>query len=1052
MEELRLGSGQENRGLEKTFLERCLAGAPEMTLTVLGVPMLMSVSRGAAELLSRRGACCTFRVQGEARDAERFAAALGDFFQAGEEEDLLGLVCAPREQDCFILLDDAHLLDCMDGLGALVQRLLLRCGERVHFLLLSARPIPFIREADALPVKLAEVEPSALILTWTKADGLLREVYPALLESDRQRIFELGGGWLSAMDAAARAMLDGGGDGGSRVREQILSAVSDLLDGWAAAVWTAEDIECMERVCVERNLSETLALRLTDGETGPLRRLARRRFLVRARAALEPVYFLNRVLQSWLYQRAWLSRGKGFLTEQHRIAVLYAQEREDWQAVFYHQLRRGYAEEAALTLRYLSFSEIDVSLLEDYRQLLRRLPPAAIDKLPWVQMGYAIAVKYRYPNIAFRYLDRAAELFRDMGDREGMVLAACQRISMGFFAPEHESAATEPLRILTEEDFQDGELDRVIDGYRKVFTAYALIQQAVDYPRAIALLEQAKETALIRENDNLRLWACFVTILTYKDCRYENGLKSILDEALELVESPVVQKPLKMCLYQTVAFLCYIESGRYAQARDCCERAARIADEIGAYGYSVYINMVHAYALDCLGRFQKAEQVILETARVSSNILNVRNEHLWAYYLIGQSYHYFLKGDPDLAQETADKAVDYARRAGRNSYLVRALLVSGNIAAERGRMEQANALADESMGLCDKRKYRFYQLSTLFLKAQIYRAGGETTRFQHCMEQLAEGGREAGIYHYNFAKPETICRVAGSFRSSERDRSYFLQLEACNTAAEATAAAAPILESRLHTPLEVQILGSLSVRRRGETAEACPSARAAQLLRILALYPEPVSIHKLLVEIWPDWEEKAAMNSFYFTLYQLRAYLGEKNAVVYKRGLCGLDRELVTVDAALFQEFCRQARQYLSAGNLYAAGRYFAQATGLVRGKVLDGDDLPENALIQRESLERFVFTALRDYGTVCMRQHRPDEAEQVLSEAVKSDFADEEAHRLLIRAQYLSGNKSGALSTYERLCRQLQTELQVEPHRLTRELVDRIRHNQEVADAEEPQ
>ena len=166
MEELRLGSGQENRGLEKVFLERCLAGVPELTLTVLGVPMLLAVSRAAAELLGRRGACCTFRVRGEARDAERFAAALREFFQAGKEEDPLGLVSAPREQDCFILLDDAHLLDCTDGLGALLQRLLLRCGERVHFLLFSARPIPFVREADALPVKLAEVEPSALMLTW----------------------------------------------------------------------------------------------------------------------------------------------------------------------------------------------------------------------------------------------------------------------------------------------------------------------------------------------------------------------------------------------------------------------------------------------------------------------------------------------------------------------------------------------------------------------------------------------------------------------------------------------------------------------------------------------------------------------------------------------------------------------------------------------------------------------------------------------------------------------------------------------------------------------
>lgn len=49
--------------------------------------------------------------------------------------------------------------------------------------------------------------------------------------------------------------------------------------------------------------------------------------------------------------------------------------------------------------------------------------------------------------------------------------------------------------------------------------------------------------------------------------------------------------------------------------------------------------------------------------------------------------------------------------------------------------------------------------------------------------------------------------------------------------------------------------------------------------------------------------------------------------------------------------------------------------------------------------------------------------------------------------AQYLSGNKSGALSTYERLCRLLQTELGVEPHRLTNSLIDRIRRNQEVTD-----
>lgn len=1051
MEELKLGIKHRTNALEKIFLEKCLSIATQMTALAIGLPMLTNMSRAVLEILQPRGNCCIFRVRGEARDAERFTTVFRDLFPDETEADSVQLAAKAREEDFFFLIDDAHLLKSTDELGELLQRVMMRCTEQMHFLFLAPQPIAFFRQADTLPLRMTEIGPDSLLLNSRTTDELLQQVYPSLLERDRKKIFKIGGGWLSATEAAAWLFLNDEGDQPDvSPKEQVLSAVNDLLENWTAAMWTQETMECMEKVCVERELTESLALLLTQDAMEPLRRLARRQFLVRSKGTLESAYYLNPILQAWLYHRVWRLRGKGFLMEQHRIAAVYGQEREDWQLVFYHQLRRGYAEDAALTLRYLGFSELNASLLYDYRQLLRKMSPAAIDKLPWVQLGYAIAVKYRYPNIAFRYLDRAIELFRNSGDREGLMLAACQKISMGFFAPEQKAATTECLQILAAEDFQDGDLDPVMDGYRKVFTAYAIIQLGADYQRAIELQDQAREVAIIRESENLRLWVCFVMILTYKDCQYEDGLKTILDEALELVESPEVQRPLKMCLYQTVAFLCYIEGGRYEEARSCCEHAARIADEIGAYGYSVYINMVHAYALDCLGRFQRAEQVILETPRVSGNILNIRNEHLWAYYLIGQSYHYFLKGDLGLALDMAEKAAFFARRSGRNSYLTRALLVSGNIEIELGHLDQAEAFADECIKLCNKKKYRFYQLSTLFLKAQIYRARGEVTKFENCMAQLAEGGREAGIFHYNFAKPETICQIVRSYHPSEKDKNYFLQLETCNTVMEKENETAPILESYPHTPLEVQILGSLVVQRNGEPLETCASAKATQLIRILALHSEPVSVHKLLADIWPEWDEKTAMNNFYFTLYQLRAYLGEKNAVIYKRGLCSFDCERVTVDSILFQELAGLARKYLAVGNLYAADHYFGQAFRLVRGPVLDGDDLSEDALIQREVLERFIYTVLRDFGAVCVKQRRPDKAEQVLSVAVKNAFSEEETYRLLIKAQYLAGNKSGALTTYEKLREQLHAELQVEPHSLTRELADRIRRNQETAGLED--
>ena len=1055
LEELRLTGGRERYPAERMLLEELLRAAGRLTLLAAELPLRCPLARTAADLLEDSGPCFTFRARGEDRDRERFAERLWQFWReleepegAGEPPARLGLSRLLEAQpagDCYVLVDEAHRLT--GDLGELLEQLMARGGDKLHVLLLSGAPISFLRQADALPRRAAAVTPASLILDAAAAGECLRRGYPALMEEERALALRLSGGWVSALDAVAEHLAAEGGAGRRALQdpEEVLPEVGDLLDQWAAA-WGEETLDCMERLCVEERLSEGLALALTEGRTGPLRALARTRFLVRTAEGPETAYLLNPALRAWLYQRARRERGKGFLLEQHRLAAAYGQAHEDWQLVFRHQLRRGYLEEAALTLRHLGFSELDAALLGEFRQLMRRQPPAAMERLPWVQLGYAIAMKYRHPSITLRSLDRAIESFRAAGDREGVVLACCQKLSMAFFVPEQKGLTAEALGLLTEADAAGGELEPLLDGYRKVFTAYALIQQGRDYQRAIDLLEQAQEAAIIREDRNLRLWVCFMMILTYKDCQYANGLRAALDEAMELAEAPEVQKPLKMCVYQTVAFLCYTEGGRYGEACACCERAARIAEEIEAYGYSVYINMIHSYALDCLGRFQRAEEVILETGRVSGAILNVRNEHLWAYYLIGQSYHYFLKGDWGLALDTAEKAVRYATRSGRVSYLLRALLVLGNILVDHGRCDRAEALAEQCLDLCrQKQKYQFYQLSALFLQAQIDRRRGRGEDFAAHMAQLARGSRAAGIYHYNFARPADICQVFRDYDPPEEDRGFVRQLLSYNQLEDGRA---PVLEEAGPAgAVEVRILGPLAVAAEGEALGACASAKAAQLLRLLALHGEAVSIHRLLEAVWPDWDEKSAMNNFYFTLYQLRAYLGKKEAVLYRRGMCALDPEMVTVDAARFRRLAARARQYLDAGDLYAADRYFAQAAALCRGPVLDGDDLPEDAVLQREALEREVYAALRDYGVTCLRRRRPDKAEPILARAARSPFSDEGAIRLLMAAQYLSGNKSGALATGERLREQLRADLGVEPHRLTRELEDRIRRNREVAD-----
>ncbi|MCI9577676.1 MAG: hypothetical protein HFF98_02390 [Oscillibacter sp.] len=1055
--ELQLLEGR--RGVEQCLIRRWLAHAEHLTLLAVEVPLLSDLPRAAAAFLRERGDCLSFRIKtADAADRERLTRLLKRSWCGAPDAsgvlDAAALAECLPESDRFLLISHAEHLNREEPLGLFLEDLLLSCGEQLHIVLTAEGPIPFLEQLEELPRLSASVGPGALALEREEAEKLLENAYPSLTAWARQTAFRLSGGWISGLDALAAQLV---GDSGSAAHRTIDEQscfppeLGDLLARWTAS-WPLEQLECLEKLCVCTAFSSGLAERLTGGSCAPLYRLAAEGFPVRGPQRLDAAYTLNPMVQTWLYHRTREIRGQDFLLEQHRLAAAMGLERQDWMEVFRHQLHRGRIEEASRMLRYLSFSELDAALLEEYRDQLRRQSPGSMNQLPWVQLGYAIAMKYRHPNIAFRSLRRALELFQAAGERAGVVLVCCQQISMGFFASEQRDLLQNALCILAEEHFDADELDPLLEGYRRVFTAYAALQQERGCARAIDLLEQAREIASVLDDANLRLWTCFVLVLTYRqDTRYAGGLTAVLDEAMVLVEQPEVQKPLKMCFYQTVAFLYFVEGGRYGEACACCEQATRIADAIGAVSYSVYINMTHAYALDCLGRFSRAEQVILETARRCGSVLSVRNEHLWAYYLIGQSYHYFMKGDWGLALETAEKAATYATRSGSTSYVARSQLVLGNILADHGVLDQAEEAARRCLEVCGEReKYRFYILSAQFLQVLILSRRNEREAFETAMARLAAGSRAAGIYHYNFTKPSSICRVVREYRPQERDKRFFAQIEAYNDL-ELRPAETPILaEARPDTPLEVRLLGPLQVFSGGRELALCSSARAGLLLRLLALDGGAVSIHKLLEAIWPEWEEKSATNSFYFTLHQLRTYLGRKDAVTYRRGQCALNPELVTVDAALFHKLAENARAYLRAGDLYAARRYYDQALLLCRGPVLDGDDLMGDAQLQQEDMERMVHAVMRECGAVCLRQRRPDKAERVLTRAMSSPFADEGTVRLFIRAQYLIGDKRGALSTYERLCRQLQEELGVEPHRRTHELADRIRRNQELTDLSE--
>lgn len=1042
MQLLDVGGQKANYPLEALLLEDCFTQGRQAKLLSLAIPVQTDICSFAQATL--QAPAMVYRVQGNDTDAEGFERQLVYFLRRQYDTAIADfqdcLDCLERGEPCYIIIGQAHLLGQSPVLWNMLLALLDASGDEVRFVLVAAQPIDFVTQANGLPLATMQGEAMIAVLDEDTAENYLQRAYPALLTYDRQRIYQISGGWVSAMDRLVDCV--GKLHQPQVCIESLFASLGPLLDK-RMATWTAQEQEIMMHLCVAEDMPFGLAQSLCHNGVDGIHQLSNQRFLIRRLDSFEPVYQMNPVLQSYLYRQVYLARGKDFLDTQHQLVAAYGESGNQWLMVFRHHLRADNVVEAAKALRYLSFCEIDPGLLEQYCRLLTTFPPDVLDKEPWVQMGYAMAMKYRHPTIAFRFLDRAMELFRQSHELEGLVLAACQKMSVGFFALEQQSTTQAFLEIMSLP--KETPFSPMVEGYSAVFTAYATIQSKGDTQKAIALLERAREGAILSGDDNMRLWACFVLLIIYKEGNYDQGVQSVLDEALELVERTTVQQATKMCLYQTVAFLYYIEGGDYAQACILCEKASRIAQQIRATGYQVYINMVHAYALDCLGRFERAQQVIVDTMQVGGNVLNMHNEHLWAYYLIGQAYHYFCRGDVQLAFDTAQRAVGYASRSGRRSYWLRALLLLGNIEISRGNDIQASVHLEQCFEMSKGEKYYFYRLSAQFLSAQIYHFQNNKSGFVASMRRLVEAGKRANVFHYNFSKPSTIYDMLQLYEAPLADGAVYAQLLEKNQLEDSQAPKTVLEVTGAETPLQVGILGPLSLWNNGELQPPCASAKAVQLLRILALSDGAVGVQRLLADIWPDWEEKSAMNNFYFTLHQLRTYMGSKEAVLYKRGDCALNPELVTVDAKVFVERSRIAKQYFTAGNFYAAKEHYSQLYSLVRGEVLCGADLTELAMLPFEALQRTVCTVMREYAITCLQCQQPEEALPVLAVALQNPFADEGLHRLWMAGEYLCGNKSGALDSYQRLEQQLQDDLGVEPHRLSRELVDNIRRNQEI-------
>lgn len=251
--------------------------------------------------------------------------------------------------------------------------------------------------------------------------------------------------------------------------------------------------------------------------------------------------------------------------------------------------------------------------------------------------------------------------------------------------------------------------------------------------------------------------------------------------------------------------------------------------------------------------------------------------------------------------------------------------------------------------------------------------------------------------------------------------------------------------------LSLQLLGSPIIRWGAQPVAHFRSAKSLVLLAYLALERgAPHSRSSLITLLWPDQPEENGRQNLSQTLTRLRDALGPAGDLIQaNRQSVWLDEQAeIDLDVHTFWRLLAEVEKHGHESKTCCAvcQEKLGNAAALARGELLAGvtvDDsylFEEWLLLERERVHEKLLSVLSDLAEGALHERRYEAAIQYARRQVALEAWRESAHRQLIQALALSGQRNSALAQYENCRTILAKELGVEPTSVTQQLAAAVR------------
>jgi DNA-binding SARP family transcriptional activator len=245
-------------------------------------------------------------------------------------------------------------------------------------------------------------------------------------------------------------------------------------------------------------------------------------------------------------------------------------------------------------------------------------------------------------------------------------------------------------------------------------------------------------------------------------------------------------------------------------------------------------------------------------------------------------------------------------------------------------------------------------------------------------------------------------------------------------------------------PIQIRLLGGLSIVKLGGPIGSRAGARTEQLLLSLALArTQGLTRERLISQIWPEADVSLPAQSLHSLLHTLHRVVGDAIGgampVVHDGEIYRLNFDAgIAVDVTEFDGLAHRGDRAWREGLHTLACDDYRRAVALYRGDLHVLED--ESLLVERERLRASYLGMLGRLADVARRAGDHALAIEYASRVLQYDAGREDAHRVLMASYAQLGQRVQAMQQYQLCERVLRVTFDAVPEPATHALYDCLR------------